>query len=115
MTPKMTKFEMKALLMKAFIAAEKATTEYLIRYPDNWYPCGFAWVVLPGNAPITNVLKVSFEEQKRGNKGYPKGWHIWNPSGHGTQSMDAKMAGARAFADTLTKAGFDCYADCRMD
>jgi hypothetical protein len=99
----------------AFKAANDACNDYLKKFPDNWFPCGFAWVVLPGRGPITTALKNSFTGSKRGNKGYPKGWHIWDPACSGTQCMEAKFAGASAFAKVLTDAGYDCYADCRMD
>jgi len=112
---KMTEGEIKNLLVKAFHDAAMATEEYLAKYPDNWFPCGFAWVVLDGRSPVTKVLKATYAVPQRGDKGYPKGWHIWNPAGHSTQCMDAKMAGARAFAKVITDAGFDCYADGRMD
>jgi len=102
-------------LMLAFDAAASACDAYLKKHPDDWFPCGFAWVVLPGRGPITTALKKNFNGHKRGNKGYPKGWHIWDPACSGTQCMEAKMAGAVAFAKVLTIAGYDCYADCRMD
>lgn len=109
------KQKIKNALADAFYEAQKATNEYLHKYPDNWFPCGFAWVVLPGRCPLTTVLKETYQGPMRGDKGYPKGWHIWNPSNNGTQCMEAKLAGARAFAKVLTDAGYDCYADCRMD
>ena len=103
------------ILRVAFAEARETTQAYLDKHPDSWYPCGFAWVRLEGRSPVVSVLKESFDENSRGHKGYPKGWEIWNPSGHGTQCMDAKMAGARVFAERLTNAGYKCYADCRMD
>ncbi len=104
-----------SMLHEAFAAARKATDAYLAQHPDDWYPCGFAWVRFPGRSPAARVLKEHFSEQERGHRGYPRGWDVWNPSGHGTQCMDAKFAGARAFADVMGAYGFECYADWRMD
>ena len=103
------------ILNEAFAAAEKATDDYLKKYPDNWFPCGFAWVRFEGRSPVVKVLKERFNGAQAGHKGYPKGWDLWNPSGNSTQCMDAKMAGARAFADRMELAGYKCYADGRMD
>lgn len=108
------KFKIQLIIEKAFTAARLATDDYLKKYPDQWFPCGFAWVRLDGRSPLIKVLKENFSN-KSGHKGYPKGWEIWNPSDSGTQCMDAKMAGAEAFAKVLNEAGYDCYADCRMD
>ena len=102
------------LLTNAFNEARKATEAYLKQYPDQWYPCGFAWVNIDGKSPIVKVLKENFG-RLAGHKGHPKGWEVWNPSGDPTQCMDAKMAGAQAFARVLSAAGHKCYADCRMD
>lgn len=103
------------VLTAAFRAAETATDAYLIEHPDEWYPCGFAWVHFDGRSPAVKVLKSSFNEQRRGHKAYPKGWDVWNPSGHPTQCMEAKLAGAQAFVQVLKQAGIECYPDCRMD
>lgn len=113
----MTKKEegiIEGLLDQAFQEAKKATEAYLMKYPNDWFPCGFAWVHMDGRSPVVRVLKKKFPK-KAGHPGHPKGWDIWNPSDHPTQCMDAKMAGARAFADVLNQAGYKCYADGRMD
>ncbi len=102
------------LLESAFQHAEAATDAYLKQHPDDWFPCGFAWVRLPGRSPLVRLLKERFGD-RAGHKGYPKGWEVWNPSGHPTQCMEAKLAGARAFAYVLRNHGFECYADSRMD
>ena len=110
--------KMEETILSAFKVAKDATNSYLTAHPEDWFPCGFAWVVFDGRSPAVNVLKKMFPDEndnRRGRRGYPKGWHIWNPSDSSTQCMDAKMAGAQAFCTVLNQAGIDVYADCRMD
>lgn len=102
----------------AFKKAQSATGEYLSENGDNWYPCGFAWVtVRPGNSKLARVL----QKQYGAGKAYGGGVQVWNPSGYMTQQMDAKYAGAKAFAETVNQLlGPDMpkvrvYAECRMD
>lgn len=114
---RLTDKQYEEIFERAFKAAAEACDGYLTRYPGQWYPCGFAWVVLGGRDPAVNYLKKNKERYGRlaGDKGYPKGWHIWDPANSGTQCMEAKVEGARAFAKVMQDAGIDCYADCRMD
>jgi len=98
-------------LNEAFTAARKACDEYLAKYPNNWFPCGFAWVRFPGRSPAVKALKA----MKEGSKGYPKGYDVWDPAHSSTQCMEAKSAGAQAFARVMNSYGYECYADCRMD
>ena len=102
---------------EAFNAARRACDEYLAKYPDAWFPCGFAWVEFKGTDPAVKYLKANkdFYGRLAGDKGYPKGWHIWDPSNSGTQCMDAKVAGAEAFCDVLKRYGISCFANSRMD
>lgn len=100
------------LITEAFDAAKVATDAYLTAHPDQWYPCGFAWVTIrPAMGPLVTQLK----KMKVGSRGYNGGWEIWNPAGHNTQCMDAKYAGARAFADVLQRRGYKCTPGQRMD
>ena len=101
----------------AFKAARRACDEYEAKHPGEWYPCGFAWVVFDGRDPAVKYLKEDKDHFRRlaGDKGYPKGWHIWNPSNSPTQCMEAKLAGAKEFCRILNGVGIDCYADSRMD
>ena len=101
----------------AFKAAERACNEYLAKYPNNWFPCGFAWVVFDGRDPAVKFLKESYPENdgRRGSKGYPKGWHIWDPARSSTQCMDAKVEGARAFVEVLSRYGIECHYESRWD
>lgn len=93
-------------------AAVKATAEY-IRANGEHYPCGFAWVnIKPARGPLIKYLK----EIKFGRTDdYYGGYTIWNPSENATQCMDAKEAGARAFAEVLKKYGVKCFARTRLD
>ncbi len=100
------------ILLEAQTAAIEATTKMINDNPGVWYPCGFAWVnIKPARGPFVNYLK----GQSIGSLAYGGGWQIWNPSNHSTQWMDAKKAGADAFAAVLNKYGIKAYADCRMD
>lgn len=100
------------ILLEAQTAAIEATTKMIRENPTQWYPCGFAWVVIkPARGPFVNYLK----SQNIGSRAYGGGWQIWNPSNHSTQWMDAKAAGAQAFASVLNKYGINAYADNRMD
>lgn len=73
-------------------------------------PCGFAWIHVPNaKGPLVRFLK----NASIGHKNYRKGWDIW-VSAFG-QSMDRKVAYAAAYAKVLNEAGFDAYADSRMD
>jgi hypothetical protein len=105
--------DIKALIEKAQDAAISATAEYIKKNPDQWYPCGFAWVnIKPARGPLVNEMK----KMGLGRRDeYYGGWTIWNPSQHSTQCMDALAAGARAFSDVLKEAGYNVYAATRMD
>lgn len=98
---------------RASAAAAEACAAYLSANPNQWYPCGFAWVTIkPARGPYVAYLK----SIKEGSKGYAGGWEIWNPSGNNTQCMDAKMAGARAYAAEVVRLGGpNMYVGSRMD
>lgn len=102
-----------ALHTKATEAAVAATAKYLADHPNDWFPCGFAWVTItPARGKFVNYLK----SIKAGSKSYYRGgWQLWNPSNHATQCMEAKVAGANAYAKVLMESGIKCYADSRMD
>ena len=100
------------ILSAAKLAAIEATFATIKANPDQWYPCGFAWVTIkPARGPFIAFLK----SRGIGDKSYTGGWTIWNPSDHPTQWMDAKFAGAQAFADVLQQHGINAIADQRMD
>jgi hypothetical protein len=78
--------------------AAEATQAYLDAHPDNWYPCGFAWVnIKPARGALVKVLK----DRGLARPGTYGGLMVYNPSGNHTQCMDAKEAGARAFVDFM--------------
>lgn len=105
------------IIQEARQAAAEATQAYLDRYGDG-YPCGFAWVSLykfdgkklKGNTKVGKALKAAGVDQN-----YDRTFQIWNPSGHPTQNVDAKEAGARAAAEVFKRYGFDAYASSRLD
>lgn len=101
----------------AFKAARRACDDYLKNHPGEWFPCGFAWVVFDGRDPAVKFLKANAASLGRlaGDKGYPKGWHIWDPADSSTQCMEAKIAGAKAFCDIMAKYGVECHYESRWD
>ena len=96
----------------ASTAAQKAAQDYITKHGEDWY-CGFAWVNIyqvKGNTKLGKMLKAAGVKQD-----YTKAFQIWNPSGHGTQSMSVKEAGASAAAQVFTRHGFVSYAGSRAD
>jgi hypothetical protein len=77
--------------------------------------CGFAWVNIYGvrsNSKLGKALQsVGFR------KDYTGSLQLWNPSGHHTQSISVKEAGADAYAEVIKqKLGLDkVYSGSRMD
>ena len=96
----------------AMTAAKNAEREFMEQHGEPMY-CGFSWVRIDkARQPFVTWLK----KNNIGDKPYVgRGWHIWNPAGNNTQSMDIKMTGARAFAKVLRDNGIEAYADCRAD
>ena len=100
---------------RALAAANLATVQMLKENPESWYPCGFAWVKarVKGNTALgKSFTACGF------TKAYNGGYQLWNPSGHTTQWMPAKMAGAKAYADVVCEALGDqsiVIAQERMD
>lgn len=94
--------------------AAEAAQAYLDDHPDQWYPCGFAWVnIKPARGPLVKELKA------RGlcSPGTYGGIMVYNPSRHHTQCMDAKEAGARAFVDFMKPLypGYKIFVETRVD
>jgi len=93
-------------------AAAEAASRYIKEHGEDWY-CGFAWVTVyeKGSTKLGRALKrVGFKPA------YGGGLQLWNPSGHGTQSMSVKEAGATAYAEVLRKFGIErAYAGSRAD
>lgn len=106
------KLNLNAILTEAHSAAVAATAATVNANPDQWYPCGFAWVrIRPARGAFVNFLK----EVGAGYTSEEGGYVVYNPSNNVTQRMDAKMVGAEAFAKVLRDAGINARAECRMD
>ena len=101
-----------AAVAEAQQAAAKAAQDYITQHGEDWY-CGFAWVNVyeKGSTKLGRALiKAGF------SKAYGGGLQWWNPSGHGTQSMSVKEAGASAAARILKeRLGVTAYAGGRAD
>jgi hypothetical protein len=101
-----------AAVAEAQQAAAQAAQDYITTHGEDWY-CGFAWVTVyeKGSTKLGRaLLKSGFK------KAYGGGLQMWNPSGHGTQSMSVKEAGAEAAARILKeRLGVTVYAGGRAD
>lgn len=107
-----TPAELAQIVADACSAAQQATEAHIAQHGD-WDACGFAWTSIcgvKGNTRLGKMLKAAGIEQS-----YDRSFQIWNPSGHSTQSITAKEAGARAAADVFRQHGFDAYAGSRLD
>lgn len=96
----------------AVYAAQVATAEHIAKHGEGAC-CGFAWVSLYDVKLSTKVGKAF--KALGWKKSWARGIQFWNPSGSITQSIDAKEAGAYAYAEILREAGYMAYAGSRMD
>lgn len=106
---------------EASALADSKTTQYIDEKlgGQDAYPCGFAWVniyeyegkKIRANSNMGKALAALGARKSE----YEKCFKVWNPSGTMMQNMDAKEAGARAFAEHLQQFGFTAYAGSRMD
>ena len=112
------------LLTKAFAAAKQAADIEETTNGHNWFPCGFAWVIIPGNSPLARHCRQQIAAYSKsgniptldyGDKNYPRGWQFWCPGARLTQRMDTYKAAAKAFAKVLTDAGLDATVGWRAD
>ena len=109
---KLTDEQVLSIWKKAHQAAVDATAKTIAENPDQWYPCGFAWVrIRPARGKFVDFLK----KIDAGYTSEEGGYVVYNPSGHHTQWMDAKYDGARAFAEVLREHGIKAQAEQRMD
>jgi hypothetical protein len=98
---------------KATEAARNAANSMLAKIGGDRFACGFAWVVVHG---VKLSTKVGKEFAKVGfKKAYTGGIELWNPSGSPVQNIDIKEAGATAYANVLREAGYEAYAQSRLD
>ena len=104
--------DIQAIRAEALEAGAKAAQEYIEKHGEPFY-CGFAWVNIygiKGNTKLGKRMKAAGIE-----KDYSGAYNIWNPSQHGTQSMDVKEAGAQASAEVFNRYGFRAYMGSRAD
>jgi hypothetical protein len=107
---------------KATLAAAEAAQDFLDQHygGQDQGACGFAWVTY---YPLSKGNTRDGKEERRlmesigFRKDYTgKAWQLWNPAQIGAQNVDAKMAGARAYADTLmAEVGIKVYPGDRLD
>ena len=115
MSANYTQEQVNEIVREAQEAARKAALDFFQTRLGgrDQYACGFAWVNIyqvKGNTKLGKMLKAAGVKQD-----YTKAFQIWNPSGHGTQSMSVKEAGASAAAQVFTRHGFVSYAGSRAD
>lgn len=112
---------LETVINEAAVLAEKATDAYVNTKlgGQDAYPCGFAWVNIYSHdgKKIRANSKMGKALASLGIKksDYDKCFRVWNPSGSMLQNMDAKYAGAQAYAQHLKSYGFEAYAQERMD
>ena len=69
----MTQSAAKALLARAFMAADSECRSMIKDNPNEWFPCGFASVVIkPARGPVVAALK----DLGIGGKAYGGGVHV---------------------------------------
>ena len=110
-------FDIEAVQDACNEAAQQARTAAKIMYNKigERDACGFAWVNVWG---VRSNSKLGKALQAAGfRKDYTGSLQLWNPSGHHTQSISVKEAGADAYADVLKqKLGLEkVYSGSRMD
>jgi hypothetical protein len=99
---------------EAAMAARTAAKEMYNRVGER-DACGFAWVNVWG---VRSNSKLGKALQSAGfRKDYTGSLQLWNPSGHCTQSISVKEAGADAYAEVIkAKLGLEkVYSGSRMD
>ena len=106
------------MFLNARKIAIKTVDDFVAKHGEPMY-CGFANVSIhPARGRLVKFLK----DMEIGSKGYGGGYRIsyydMMPNDHkyrGTQSMDIKEEGCRAFADALEKYGIEAYMESRAD
>ena len=106
------------MFLNARKIAIKTVDDFVAKHGEPMY-CGFANVkVYPARGRFVSFMK----KADIGSNGYKGGWRISYydimPNDHkyrGTQSMDIKEEGCRAFADALEKYGIEAYMESRAD
>ena len=106
------------MFLNARKIAIKTVDDFVAKHGEPMY-CGFANVSIhPARGRFVSFMK----KADIGSSGYKGGWRISYydimPNDHkyrGTQSMDIKEEGCRAFADALEKYGITAYMESRAD
>jgi len=105
--------DIQAIKNEAQTAAITAEQAFIAQHGEMAY-CGFAWVdvfVSRTNSKEAKALaEMGFKKSYR-----PRTMNLWTCGSYHGQSMDVKEAGARAYADVLTKHGFRAYMGSRAD
>lgn len=105
--------DIQAIKNEAYQAAVTAENDFLTKHGEMAY-CGFAWVdvfVSRTNSKEAKLLKeIGFKRDYK-----PKCLNLWKPGNYNGQSMDVLEAGARAYAEVLSKYGFRAYMGSRAD
>ena len=105
--------EIRKIIEEGLEKAAVATQAHIDANPGVWFPCGFAWVnIKPARGPFVKVMK---DMDLGRTDDYYGGFTIWNPSQNVTQWLDAKMWGAKAFAEHLRIHGLKANYYTRMD
>lgn len=101
------------LFNRATEAAQAAAKALIAANPGEWYPCGFASVkISPARGRFVQFLK---ENEIGYTDTYAGGYVVNDPARLFTQWMDAKLAGASAFAKVLKEAGVNARAESMVD
>jgi hypothetical protein len=108
--------QVQSLFIQAKLAAKAAVKDYYVNklQGQDAMPCGFGWVEIYGIRANSKIGKVFAEFGCK--KSYNGSITVWDPGEYRGQNIDAKYAGAKAFAQVFKDAGFDkVYACDRMD
>lgn len=105
-----------AFILKAIHEATAAATAaglaHLTKIGGDQYPCGFAWVNIK---PARGQWVATMKRLSIGHTDEYGGYSILNPAIISCQNMDAKEAGARAFATVLRGYGVPITVKTRID
>ena len=78
------------------------------------FACGFAWVEVyvdrTNSKQAKELIAAGFKKDYK-----PKCLSMWNPGELGVQNIDAKEAGADAYAVYLRSLGLTAYSGSRLD
>ncbi len=89
--------------------------------------CGFAWVTLGGNEPLSRYCRekatalgkqstrATYALEQRYGSRMMDGWTWWKPGSYAGQSIGIHEAGARAFRDMLAQFGISATMGSRFD